>query len=255
MAKTNAELEKEADSLTGHLTELRMRLIRVFWAIFLGMIVCYNFTETIFNWIRLPIAPYLPAGGLVFTAPMDKFIAHLKIAFFGGMVLTTPIWLYQIWKFVAPGLYEKEKKYAAGFIFSGSFLFILGNAFAYFVAFPAAFHFLMTYGGDVDKPMITIDHYLSFVVTTALMFGLSFELPLVLVLLGMMGIVDQRFLREKRRYAIVTLAAIAAVITPPDLLSMVMMLVPMVFLYEISVVLVGFFEKKKAAELAAAEKS
>lgn len=255
MTKTNEELEREANSLTGHLTELRTRLVRSFWAIFIGMILCYNFTDQIFNWIRMPIAPYLPSGGLIFTAPMDKFIAHLKIAFFGGMVITTPIWLYQIWKFVAPGLYDKEKKYAAGFIFSGSFLFILGNAFAYFVAFPAAFHFLMTYGGDVDKPMITIDHYLSFVVTTALMFGLSFELPLILVLLGMMGIIDQRFLREKRRYAVVVLAGVSAVITPPDLLSMVMMLLPMVLLYELGVLMVGFFERKKSEELAPGAKS
>ena len=236
---------EEAGTLTSHLIELRYRLIRILWAMLIGTGLCYNYSEKIFNWLRSPIEQYLPSGGLVFTAPADKFIAHLKISFFSGVLLTTPIWIYQLWKFIAPALYRREKNYAIGFIFSGSFLFIVGVCFAYFVAFPAAFHFLMTFGGSVDKPMITIDQYLSFVVTTALMFGLSFELPVILIILGMMGIISQKFLKEKRRYAIVVLALVAAVLTPPDLLSMLLMLVPMLVLYEVSVIGVGIFERKR----------
>ncbi len=231
-----------------HLTELRFRLIRSLCACLIGMLACYNFTDKIFDFIRVPIQQYLPAGGLVFTAPADKFIAHLKIAFFGGMILSCPIWIYQIWKFIAPDLYSKEKKYSIGFIFSGSFLFALGIAFAYYLVFPAAFHFLMGYGGDVDKPMITIDQYLSFFVTTSLMFGASFELPLIIIILGMLGIVSSKFLREKRRYAVVAMAVLSGVITPPDLLSMLMMLVPLVLLYEIGLWSVFFFEKKKGQQ-------
>ncbi|GIL17143.1 MAG: sec-independent protein translocase protein TatC [Oligoflexia bacterium] len=243
---SNSEQDQHSQSLIEHLTELRIRLKNALFGALVGMIACYNFTEDIFNIIRSPIQPYLKGGGLVFTAPMDKFIAHLKIAFFGGVILACPWIIYQAWKFVAPGLYQKEKKYALGFIFSGTVLFLLGVAFSYFLVFPMAFEFLMNYGGSIDTPMITIDQYLSFIVTTSIMFGVSFELPLVLTILGMLGVIDQRFLREKRRYAIVGLAGLSAVFTPPDLLSMVLMLVPMVALYEISVIIVGFFEKKKA---------
>ncbi len=128
-------------TLTEHLAELRIRIIRSGYAILAGMILCYNFSDRLFDIIRAPIAPYLQGGGLVFTAPADKFIAHLKLSFFGGMILTCPIWLYQLWKFVEPGLYSKEKKYSLGFILSGSVLFILGVLFAYYGVFPMAFSF------------------------------------------------------------------------------------------------------------------
>ncbi|MGZ5279215.1 MAG: twin-arginine translocase subunit TatC, partial [Pseudobdellovibrionaceae bacterium] len=159
-------------------------------------------------------------------------------------------WIYQIWKFVAPGLYSKEKKYTITFLVFGSALFLCGVLFAYFLVFPAAFHFLMGYGGDVDKAMITIDQYLSFFVTTSLMFGLSFELPLIIGILGISGLVSSRFLRDKRRYAVVLLAFISALVTPPDLLSMLMMLIPMVLLYELGVWIVYFAEKKKEKDQA-----
>ncbi len=233
-------------SLVEHLVELRFRLIRSAWAILVGVLVCYHYSDLLFNIIREPIAPYLPSGGLVFTAPADKFIAHLKISFFGGVLLTCPIWIYQIWRFVAPALYAKEKKFSLGFIFAGTSLFISGVVFVYFAVFPMAFKFLMGYGGDVDKPMITIDQYISFFVTTTLMFGLAFEMPLVIVILGMMDIVTAQFLRAQRRFAVVIMAVVTAIITPPDLLSMLMMLGPMVLLFEIAILFVALFEKRKA---------
>jgi sec-independent protein translocase protein TatC len=242
------ELQARTQSLIEHLNELRNRLVYSAYFIVGGMIICYNFTEQMFDIIRKPIAQYLPSGGLIFTGPADKFIAHLKLAFFGGLVLTCPFWIYQIWKFVAPGLYAKEKKYSLAFMFFGSILFIIGVCFAYFLVFPAAFHFLMSFGGDVDKPMITIEQYLSFFVTTSLMFGLAFELPLIISLLGMIGLVSSRFLRDKRRYAVVLLSIVAAIVTPPDLLSMIMMLIPLIALYEIGIWIVFFFEKKKAED-------
>ena len=232
-------------TLIDHLTELRTRLVKSLWGCMLGVVICYNFTDKIFEIIRKPIAPYLPSGGLVFTAPSDKFIAHLKIAFFGGLILSCPIWLYQIWKFISPGLYSKEKKYSLSFIVVGSFLFMAGNLFAYFIVFPAAFQFLMGYGGGIDQPMITIDSYLSFFVMTSLMFGLSFELPLIMAILGLMGLMSSKFLRSKRRYAVMVLAVIAAVLTPPDIMSMLFMLVPMVLLYEIGLIMVMLIERKK----------
>lgn len=232
-------------TLVGHLTELRYRLVRSLWAAFVGMIACYNFTEKIFDLIRAPIAPYLQGGGLIFTAPMDKFIAHLKLAVFGGVILAFPYIAAQIWGFIAPGLYEREKKYGLAFIVSGSLLFVLGILFSYFIVFPMAFKFLMTYGGDIDKPMISIGEYMSFFVTTSIAFGVAFELPLIIVLLSLFGIVSQKFLKEKRRYAVMGIAIVAAVITPPDLLSMLLMLVPMVLLYEIAVIIVGILERNR----------
>jgi sec-independent protein translocase protein TatC len=243
------KLDQKNQTLMDHLVELRDRIIYVGYALIIGTGICYSFSEKIFNIIRGPITPYLQGGGLIYTGPLDKFMAHIKISFLGGFILTCPIWIYQIWKFIAPGLYKKEKRYIAGFIASGTLLFLIGVSFSYFIVFPMAFKFLMTFGGDVDKPMITIAEYLSFFLTTTLMFGASFEMPLIISILGMMGIVSQKFLKEKRRYAIMGLAILSAIITPPDLLSMLMMLIPLVILYEISVLVVGFFERKKEESL------
>ncbi|WP_413943696.1 twin-arginine translocase subunit TatC [Bdellovibrio sp. HCB-162] len=243
------ELDSKAQSLYDHLAELRKRLINCIYILVLATGVCYGFSEKIFNFVRAPIAPYLPGGGLIYTGPLDKFIAHLKLAFVCGILLSCPFWLYQVWKFIAPGLYAKERKYTMGFIISGTVLFLLGAVFSYYVALPMAFQFLMTFGGDIDKPMISIDQYMGFFTQMCLMFGVAFELPLVIVVLGMLGIVSQGFLKKNRRYAVMTIAVIAAVITPPDLLSMVMMLVPMLLLFEAGVFIVGIFEKKREESL------
>jgi len=238
-------IDDPGHSLVEHLTELRVRLVHSLIAIVLATFVCFHFAGPILDALRGPIAPYLPQGGLIYTGPIDKFMAYIKIAVVAGVIVSCPFWLWQIWKFVAPGLYRREKKYAAGFIFSGSVLFACGILFSYFVVLPMAFGFLMTFGSEADKPMITIDSYLSFVTHLTLMFGVAFELPLVLVTLGMMGIVSKKFLSAKRRYAIMAMAVASAVITPPDLLSMLLMLGPMWLLYEISIILVGFVEKKR----------
>ncbi|MBV2167399.1 MAG: twin-arginine translocase subunit TatC [Bdellovibrio sp.] len=239
------ELDSKAQSLYEHLAELRKRLINCAYILVIATGICYGFSEKIFNFVRAPIAPYLPGGGLIYTGPLDKFIAHLKLAFVCGILVSCPFWLYQVWKFIAPGLYAKERRYTLGFILSGTGLFLLGALFSYYIALPMAFQFLMTFGGDIDKPMISIDQYMGFFTQMCLMFGVAFELPLVIVVLGMLGIVSQAFLKKNRRYAIMTIAVIAAVITPPDLLSMVMMLAPMWLLFEISVVIVGVFENKR----------
>lgn len=246
MNSQDQEIENTpGQTLIEHLTELRFRLVRIAWGLLLGLIICYNFTHQIFDFMRAPIAPYLPTGGLVFTSPMDKFVAHLKIAFFGGVLITIPWSIYQLWQFVAPGLYKKEKRVGLIFILSGTILFVSGVLFTYFVVFPMAFHFLMTYGGDVDKPMITIDHYMDFVTTTAMMFGAAFELPLIVVTLGMLGFVSHEFLKKNRKYAIMTIAVISGFITPPDLLSMLLMMAPLIILLEIAIFIVGFLERRK----------
>lgn len=239
------ELDSKAQSLYEHLGELRSRLINCIYILLVATGLCYGFSEKIFDFVRSPIAPYLPNGGLIYTGPLDKFLAHLKLSFVCGILLSCPFWLYQVWKFIAPGLYARERKYTMGFIFSGTILFLLGALFSYYVALPMAFEFLMHFGGDIDKPMISIDQYMGFFTQMSLMFGVAFELPLVIIVLGMMGIVDQAMLRKNRRYAVMTIAVISAVITPPDLLSMVLMLAPMLVLFESAVLIVGIFEKKR----------
>lgn len=252
-SQTTIETTQNQDndmSLVQHIGELRFRVTRAAYGIFAGMAACWGFSENIFNFVRQPIQEYLTGGGLVFTAPMDKFMAHIKLSFVAGLMLSSPFWLYQLWSFIAPALYKKEKKVAAGFVFFGTLQFLMGLLFSYFVVLPMAFKFLMSFGGDIDKPMITIDHYLGFVTQTAVVFGLCFQMPVVISFLGLIGVVSQRFLREKRRYAVVGISVVSAIAAPPDALSMILLLVPMWILYEIAIIIVGFLEKQKTAEQA-----
>lgn len=243
--RSSEELNQKHQTLVEHLADFRDALVKSLYAIVVTTCVAYYFSEEVFNFVRAPIQKFLPGGGLIYTAPMDKFVAHLMLSLVVGLVAACPFIFYQIWRFIAPGLYRHEKKYALAFILSGSGLFLAGVAFAYFFAIPMAFDFLFTFGGDLDKPMITIDSYLSFFSQFCLMFGLTFELPLVLTILGMLGLVSSKFLREKRRFAVMILAIVAAIVTPPDVLSMTMMLVPLIAFYEVSVILVTLFEKKR----------
>lgn len=237
----------ETEGFIVHLEELRKRVLYSLAFIIIAFCFCWNYSTEIFDIIRRPIAPFLAqgGGGLVFTGVMDKFMAHLKVSFLAALILSCPFWLYQVWKFIAPGLYTNEKKYGLSFIFAGSVLFLGGIFFVYFFVYPTTFDFLMNFGGTTDKPLITIADYVSFFVLTTLMFGLVFELPLIIVLLGILGIVDAKFLRAKRRFALVLLSIVAAVATPtPDMLSMLIMLVPLMVLYEVSIFFVAWLGKK-----------
>jgi sec-independent protein translocase protein TatC len=238
--------EEQQQTLVEHLADLRHRVILAAIGIAIGVAIGVWQSELLLEWIRRPILPHLgPGGGLVFTGVMDKFMAHLKVGALGGLVLTCPWWLFQIWQFVSPGLYKNERRYAAGFIIAGTILFLCGVSFVYFVVYPAAFEYLLNIGGNIDKPMITIEEYLSFFATTTLLFGLAFELPLVLVLLAMMGLIDAAFLKKQRRLAIPLMALVAAVITPPDAISMMMLLVPLILMYEASIWVIQLIVAKR----------
>ena len=232
--------------LIEHLADLRTMLVRSLWGIILGFAVAYAQSEKLFDLIRAPIQPYLPEGGLVFTGPIDKFFAHLKVSFFTGIIFSAPWWMYQVWRFVAPALYKNERKATVTFMSVAILLFSSGMAFTYFIVFPMAFKFLLEFGGNIDKPMITISEYLDFFIWTSLSFGAAFELPLIVVTLGLLGIVNATFLKANRKYVIVALSVLTAIITPPDLLSMLMMLVPLWLLFDASVLIVVWLEKKRA---------
>lgn len=245
MGRANITPE-HAQTLTDHLGELRDRLIKSVWAIVIMTAVCWFYSDQLVTIIAKPILPHLPNGKLVFLNPMDTFMAYMKVALMGGIVLSCPVWIYQIWRFVAPGLYDHERKYGLAFVGSGVLLFATGVCFAYLLVLPTGLEFLLSFGGESTQAMISVADYLSFFVTMILVFGASFELPLFIVILGFFGIVDPKFLRDKRRYAIVLLAFIAAVITPPDVLSMMMLLVPLMALYEISILVVAAVGRRRA---------
>ncbi len=232
-------------TLVEHLTDLRYRVVKALQGIVVGVVVGLYFSEQILTVIRKPILPYLgDHGGLVFTGVMDKFMAHVKVGALAGLILTCPYWLYHVWKFISPGLYKNERKYAAGFIITGTGLFLLGVVFVYYLVFPAAFEYLFAIGGTTDKPMITIDAYLGFFVLMTVMFGVAFELPLVLMILAMMGMFDAAFLKKNRRLAAVGLAVVAAVMSPPDAMSMILMWIPLLILYESSIWAIHFLVKR-----------
>ncbi|MEQ1664707.1 MAG: twin-arginine translocase subunit TatC [Bdellovibrionales bacterium] len=231
-------------TLIEHLIDLRKCIVSTLWIIAIGFGISVYFSEHIFDFIRHPIAPYLgDGGGLVFTAPIDKFMAHMKVSFLTGVIVTCPLWLYQVWLFIAPALYRKERKMAIYFLLFGSVLFLIGVTFVYKLVYPMAFKYLLSFGGNIDKPMITINEYMDFFVSTTLLFGLAFEMPLIILLLSIIGIIDEEFLKTKRRIAIMLMAVISAIITPPDALSMLAMLAPLLLLYELSIVLVKYIKK------------
>jgi sec-independent protein translocase protein TatC len=235
-----------AMTLVDHLAELRTRIVRSAWAIAATTLLCWAFSDFIVDAVTQPIRPYVPGGKLVFLHPVDMFVAHIKISFVSGLILACPIWFLQLWKFVAPGLHPHERRYSAGFILAGVVLFLTGTAFAYFLVIPGALKFLLTFGNSIGQPLISVADYMSFFTTMLLVFGASFELPLIIVILGLLGVVDQRFLREKRRYAIVILSILAAIITPPDVLSMLMLLIPLVGLYEASILILGVMTRRRS---------
>ena len=231
--------------LTSHLQELRKRLILSFIAIGVGFGICYAFADSIFNILAAPLMKMMPKGGsLIFTSVAEAFFTYMKVAFIAGIILTSPFILYQIWAFVAPGLYQKEKRYVIPFVLGGSFFFILGVLFGYYVTIPIGFKFLLCYATDFIKPMPSMKEYLSFSIKFLLAFGLVFEFPVVLVLLSRIGIIDAKMLARQRKYAILLIFIFAAVMTPPDIISQVLMALPLMGLYELSILLSKIFGKK-----------
>jgi sec-independent protein translocase protein TatC len=231
--------------LTSHLRELRKRLILSFIAVGLGFVLCYAFAETLFNILAAPVLKVMPPGGsLIFISVAEAFFTYMKVAFIAGLILTSPFVLYQIWAFVAPGLYRHEKKYVIPFVLAGSFFFAIGIAFGYYVAIPVGFKFLLGYATDLIKPMPSMKEYLSFSIKFLLAFGIVFEFPVVLVLLTRIGVVQAETLARKRKYAILLIFIFAAILTPPDLVSQVLMALPLIGLYELSILLSRFFGKK-----------
>lgn len=229
-----------------HLDELRRRLMRSLIAAFAGMLACYAFAKTLFDWLMLPLFEALPEkSSMIYTAPHEAFFTYIKVAFVAGVFLTSPYIFYQLWLFVRPGLYAHERKYIMPISFCSALLFVVGSLFGYFIVFPFAYKFFMSFSDLFISPMITMKEGFSFALRLLIAFGIVFELPLVIFFLARLGLVTPAGLRKQRKYAILCGFLLSAVLTPPDVFTQVFMAGPLIMLYELGIWIAVFVGKKR----------
>ncbi len=247
--------KKKSDSgLISHLTELRQRLINSLIFLTILFIICYFFSEYIYGFLVRPYAESVNNDGierrLIFTALQETFLTYLKVSFFAAFFVTSPFILIQIWKFIAPGLYENEKTAIMPYLIVTPILFLLGGMLVYYLIMPLAIKFFLSFestGLNTGLPIqleAKVNEYLSLVMKLIFAFGLSFQLPVVLSLLARIGAIDSKFLRERRKYVIVIIFACAAILTPPDPITQIGLAIPLLILYELSIFSVKIIEKK-----------
>jgi sec-independent protein translocase protein TatC len=239
-----ADIEEKLP-LTSHLEELRSRLIKVFICLAIVFAICYWQSGVIFSFVAEPLVKLLPENSkLTMLKITEGFVTELKMSFYAAIFFSMPYILYQIWKFIAPGLYTHEKKYTSMFVIFASILFFIGATFAYYVVFPFGFKFFLKYVNDNVVATLSIGWYLSFFIQFIIAFGSIFELPIFILFLSKLGIVTPEMLKKYRRYAIVIIFIVAAILTPPDAVSQIMMAVPLLLLYEISIYVAKYFGKR-----------
>ena len=252
----SAEPESLAEgTLISHLLELRSRLLRAFIAVLICFIPCAFYSNRMFDWLARPLVSKLPTGQkLIATTVTATFTAPLKLSFVAGLMIAMPYVLFQVWAFVAPGLYRKEKRFAIPLLVSSILLFYAGVVFAYFVVFPLVFRFFVATTPANVMLMADITNYLKFALTLFLAFGVAFETPVAVVLLVLTNLLTLEKLRKARGYVLIIVFVIAAILTPPDVMSQTAMAVPMYLLYEGGLLFASILHKQKqAASSAAAE--
>ena len=249
MNKANNDL-----GFMSHLTELRKRLINSFIFLLIFFVICYYFSEYIYGFLVDPYAQAVKGEGLerrlIFTALQETFLTYIKVSFFAAFFITCPYILIQVWKFIAPGLYEHEKSAIMPYLVLTPILFILGGMLVYYLVMPLAIKFFLSFessGINTGLPIqleAKVNEYLSLVMKLIFAFGLSFQLPVILSLLARIGVVDSKFLKERRKYVIVLIFAAAAILTPPDPITQIGLAVPLLILYELSIFSVKIIENK-----------
>lgn len=243
--------QEEKSPFTEHLGELRDRLVRSFIAVGVGFVCAYFFKEQLFELLTAPLVQAMSETGnakLIFTGLPEAFFTYLKVSLLAGIVVATPVLFYEFWMFVSPGLYRDEKKYLIPIVMLSIIFFVAGSSFGYFVVFPYGFQFFLGFATDTIHAMPSMKEYLSFASKMLLAFGFVFELPLVLTFLARMGLVTVDFLKKNRKYALLLFFVGAALITPPDVVTQVMMALPLMVLYEISIIGARVFGKKSTAQ-------
>ncbi len=228
------------EDLRPHIAELRSRLIKITLIYLIFFVLAFVFWKDIFQWMSAPLLEalkYDKGSKIIFTGLAEPFFTAVKISLFAGFFISLPFILYQVWAFIAPGLYDNEKKMVLPFVFWGTVMFITGAAFAYYVVFPVGFKVLITFGGSEFTAMPKMSEYVSFFGKLMLGFGIAFEMPVVTYFLAKLGLVTDKTLKDFFRYAIVIIFILAAVLTPPDLFSQMAMAAPLLILYGVSILI------------------
>tara|TARA_B100000686_G_scaffold213730_1_gene220708 strand:+ start:4469 stop:5233 length:765 start_codon:yes stop_codon:yes gene_type:complete len=249
------DIKNKQTSFVEHLTELRSRLVKSVIYLFVFFIICYFFAENIYSFLVSPYAEAVKnddvSRRMIFTALHETFITYLKVAFFAAIFISSPIILTQIWKFVAPGLYKNEKRALLPYLIATPTLFLLGGMLVYYLIMPLAIKFFLTFetsvqvGGLPIQLEAKVNEYLSLIMRLIFAFGISFQLPVLLSLLARVGFIDSKYLKKRRKYVIVIIFAIAALLTPPDPITQIGLGIPLLILYELSILSVRIIEKKK----------
>jgi len=263
MEDDNDNVEDSAAPLIEHLTELRNRLIRSVVAFAICMILAFTVAGQIFNFLAKPIVEILMANGqapdLIFTGLQQGFMVNIRISLFGGFLLSFPYISFQLWKFIAPGLYKDEKNAFLPFLLASPVLFFIGATFAFYVVMPLAFDFFLGFQQTNENIsdlvgityLGTINEYLGLTMKFIIAFGLCFQLPVLLTLMGKAGLISSQTLAKSRKYAMVGILVLAAIVTPPDVITQIILFTVVYALYEVSVILVKWVEKKREQEFAA----
>jgi sec-independent protein translocase protein TatC len=236
----------DSESFISHLIELRDRLLKAMVALLVVFGVLFYWARDIYSFLAKPLLAELPAGShMIAVEVAAPFFVPIKVTMFVSLVIALPFVLYQVWAFIAPGLYSHEKKFAIPLVATSTVLFLIGMAFAYFIVFPVVFHFVATFTPEGVEMNTDIQKYFDFVLALFLAFGLAFETPIAVVILTKMGIVSLKKLKESRPYVIVGAFVIAAIFTPPDVVSQLLLAFPIWLLFELGLIISGFIEKPK----------
>jgi sec-independent protein translocase protein TatC len=236
----------EKQPFLGHLEELRRRLVICAIAIGVGFVVCYIFSKQLFSFLILPLTKVLPdESRLIFTNLPEMFIAYIKVALIAGIILAIPIIFYELWMFLAPALYQRERRYLIPFVLFSSILFIVGSLFGYFVVFPYGFKFFMSFATEDIQALPSVKQYFSFAIRLLLAFGLVFEMPVVVFFMTKIGLITPESMKRFRKFAILSSFILSAILTPPDVATQIMMALPIIILYELSIFISQVAHRKK----------